>query len=100
MKPPTMAPAMTSRMVTMAPPGSRPGMMAFAITPAMRPKTIQPMIESIFFSSDCQVVSHALDAVGRHGPYRFCIRPGDVFEGKQTPRRGEGCGGRRGLSGG
>src|ERR1044071_1779110 len=51
MKPPTTEPAMPSRIVMMAPPGSRPGMMAFAMIPAIRPKTIQPIIANISFSS-------------------------------------------------
>src|SRR3954447_19936653 len=38
--PPTTDPAMPSRMVTMMPPGSRPGMMAFAMAPAIRPMMI------------------------------------------------------------
>src|SRR5947199_5956944 len=42
MKPPINAPAIPSRIVTMNPPGSRPGMTSFAMTPTIRPKTIQP----------------------------------------------------------
>src|SRR5215831_4534656 len=39
-KPPTRAPAMPSRMVTMMPPGSSPGMRSFATAPMIRPRTI------------------------------------------------------------
>src|SRR5829696_7504718 len=44
MKPPTIAPTMPISIVTMMPPGSSPGRIAFAIAPASRPRTIQPMI--------------------------------------------------------
>src|SRR5688572_25230578 len=39
-KPPMSAPAMPNRMVTMKPPGSRPGINSFAMTPTTRPKRI------------------------------------------------------------
>src|SRR5215216_4052513 len=42
--PPTIAPAIPIRIVTMIPPGSSPGRIAFAIAPAMSPSSIQPMI--------------------------------------------------------
>ena len=41
MNPPTRAPTIPIMMVTMKPPGSRPGMMNLAIMPATKPKTIQ-----------------------------------------------------------
>jgi hypothetical protein len=44
MKPPMMAPAMPIYAVTIRPPGSLPGKMAFAIIPATKPSTIQAMI--------------------------------------------------------
>jgi len=44
--PPTKAPAIPSSMVTMQPPGSRPGMSSFAMTPATRPKITQDNIPS------------------------------------------------------
>src|SRR5580765_7341811 len=40
--PPSSAPAMPRRMVTMKPPGSRPGVTSFATTPTARPNTIHP----------------------------------------------------------
>ncbi len=40
MKPPTKAPAMPIKTVTMMPPGSGPGMIHFARAPAMSPTTI------------------------------------------------------------
>ena len=43
-KPPTIAPAMPMRIVTIHPPGSLPGMMSFAIAPAIRPRQIQDKI--------------------------------------------------------
>ena len=43
MKPPITAPAMPSSIVTMNPPGSRPGISSLAIAPTIKPKTIQPM---------------------------------------------------------
>src|ERR1043165_3047368 len=42
--PPRNAPTIPMSMVTMAPPGSLPGMMAFAIAPAIKPSTIHAMI--------------------------------------------------------
>ncbi len=42
--PPTIAPEIPIRMVMNIPPGSFPGMMIFARTPAMRPNTIQEMM--------------------------------------------------------
>src|SRR5690348_8400168 len=42
--PPRNAPTMPIRIVTMTPPGSLPGMIAFAIAPAMRPSTIHAKI--------------------------------------------------------
>src|SRR5947207_1432022 len=45
--PPMRAPAMPSRIVTMNPPGSRPGMSSFAMTPTISPKTIQPSTPTI-----------------------------------------------------
>src|SRR5688572_20961012 len=41
MNPPTKAPATPRSIVTMHPPGSRPGISSFAIMPAISPKTIQ-----------------------------------------------------------
>src|SRR5215213_5625402 len=90
MKPPTTEPAMPSRIVTMAPPGSRPGMMAFAIIPAIKPKTIQPIIANIFFSSDSQVTACAPEALGPKPRVLFLSlfkrRPGRKASG--APRRG------------
>jgi hypothetical protein len=43
-KPPSRAPAIPSRIVTMMPTDSAPGMIAFAISPARSPRTIQPTI--------------------------------------------------------
>src|SRR4029450_9293907 len=43
-KPPTSAPAMPNRMVTIHPPGSRPGMRSLATAPTINPKMIHPMI--------------------------------------------------------
>jgi len=42
--PPTMAPAIPMRIVTMNPPGSFSGMMLLASTPAINPNTIQDMM--------------------------------------------------------
>ena len=42
--PPTRAPAIPIRMVTMIPPGSRPGMITFANTPAISPRTIHEIM--------------------------------------------------------
>src|SRR5687768_14798554 len=44
MKPPNRAPAMPSRIVTMKPPGSRPGINSLAITPTTRPNRIHDRI--------------------------------------------------------
>src|SRR5687768_14684890 len=44
MNPPIRAPAMPNRMVTMKPPGSRPGINSFAITPTTRPNRIHDRI--------------------------------------------------------
>src|SRR5574339_423204 len=41
-KPPSRAPTMPSTIVTMMPPGSRPGINSLAIAPTIKPKTIQP----------------------------------------------------------
>src|SRR6476659_1211692 len=43
-KPPTNAPAMPSRIVTMKPPGSRPGVSSLAMTPITSPETIHDRI--------------------------------------------------------
>src|SRR4051812_25025305 len=44
MKPPNKAPAIPSSIVTMKPPGSRPGINSFAITPTTRPNRIHDRI--------------------------------------------------------
>src|SRR5688500_13338340 len=44
-KPPRNAPTIPMRIVTIIPPGSLPGMIAFAIAPAMRPRTIHARID-------------------------------------------------------
>src|SRR5262245_9567741 len=44
MKPPSTAPAIPSSIVTMIPPGSRPGITSFASAPTTKPKRIQPRI--------------------------------------------------------
>src|SRR3954467_3096493 len=44
MKPPRSAPAIPNSMVTMKPPGSRPGVTSFAIIPTTNPKTIHEII--------------------------------------------------------
>src|SRR2546430_12405892 len=44
-KPPTMAPAMPISIVTMMPPGSRPGMISLARPPAINPRTIHARSE-------------------------------------------------------
>ena len=41
-KPPSSAPTMPSTIVTMMPPGSRPGINSLAIAPTIKPKTIHP----------------------------------------------------------
>src|SRR5262245_53448619 len=41
-KPPSTAPAIPSSIVTMIPPGSRPGITSFAMAPTTRPNRIQP----------------------------------------------------------
>src|SRR5205085_10074786 len=75
------------------------GMMAFAIIPAIRPKTIQPIIANISSSSDSKgSVIRARALLGRRRAYRFYIRPEDVLEGKQVSRRGSESRRRRGLS--
>src|SRR5215213_958076 len=56
MSPPMIAPRMPMIVVTMMPPGSSPGMIAFAIAPANSPRMIQPMMPmqppgEFFFSS-------------------------------------------------
>src|SRR5919108_4779295 len=43
-KPPRRAPAIPSNMVTIKPPGSRPGINSFAIAPTIKPNRIQPRI--------------------------------------------------------
>ena len=48
MKPPIKAPAMPIKMVTMMPPGSGPGMIHFASTPAISPTTINAKIPMRF----------------------------------------------------
>ena len=47
--PPRTAPTIPMMMVTMMPPGSSPGMIALAMAPAIRPRTIQPMIPMEWF---------------------------------------------------
>src|SRR6266536_5567560 len=47
-KPPTKEPAMPSRIVTIQPPGSFPGMRNFAIAPTMRPNNSHPRILMLF----------------------------------------------------
>src|SRR5258706_16151787 len=42
--PPTIAPAMPSNIVTIQPPGSRPGISSLAIAPATKPKMIHDRI--------------------------------------------------------
>ena len=58
-KPPSSAPTIPMIAVTMIPPGSSPGMIAFAITPAIRPRTMNAMIPMPFLSSrlrrDCSL---------------------------------------------
>src|SRR5262245_63535246 len=44
MKPPSRAPAMPRRIVTMNPPGSLPGVTSFAMIPTISPKTIHDRI--------------------------------------------------------
>src|SRR2546423_11272518 len=43
-KPPRTAPAMPKSIVTMKPPGSRPGITSFANAPTIKPKKIQPIM--------------------------------------------------------
>src|SRR4026209_1796374 len=43
MKPPSSAPAIPSSIVTMMPPGSRPGITSLARAPTIRPNTIHPI---------------------------------------------------------
>jgi hypothetical protein len=50
MKPPTKAPAIPIRIVTMMPPGSSPGMISLAKAPAISPITIQANIAPILIS--------------------------------------------------
>jgi hypothetical protein len=47
-QPPTIDPAIPSRIVIIKPPGSFPGMSNFAITPTTRPKNIHPIMPCIF----------------------------------------------------
>ena len=47
--PPRMAPTIPMIVVTMRPPGSSPGRIALAMTPASRPSTIQPMMPMPWF---------------------------------------------------
>src|SRR6516164_5625112 len=61
-KPPTIAPAIPMRIVTMIPPGSFPGMMNFAIAPAMRPRKIQEKTPMLSF----------LGQIRRAGKDLFC----------------------------
>jgi hypothetical protein len=42
--PPRMAPTIPMMIVTMMPPGSSPGRIALAMAPAIRPRTIQPIM--------------------------------------------------------
>ncbi len=42
-----MAPTIPKRIVIMIPPGSLPGIIAFAMTPAIKPRMIQPIIAMI-----------------------------------------------------
>src|ERR1044072_9299213 len=44
-KPPRNAPTIPMRIVTMIPPGSRPGMIALAIAPAISPNTIHARMD-------------------------------------------------------
>src|SRR5262249_7924295 len=62
-KPPTIAPAMPMRIVTIIPPGSFPGMMNFAIAPAMRPRKIQEKTPMLSF----------LVQIRRAGKDLFCV---------------------------
>jgi hypothetical protein len=51
-RPPSSPPATPIRMVTIMPPGSSPGRITFAITPATRPSRIQPMMPVFVLSSE------------------------------------------------
>src|SRR5918995_7261909 len=59
--PPTKAPTMPRRMVTIIPPGSSPGIISLAKAPAMSPTTIQAMmpIRTPFFPGLPQETSYA-----------------------------------------
>src|SRR6266550_127036 len=52
MNPPTMAPAMPISIVTMMPPGSRPGMISLARPPAINPRTIHAMMPMLTTSPE------------------------------------------------
>lgn len=59
MKPPTKAPAMPIKMVTMMPPGSGPGMIHFASTPAINPTTINAKIPMRFHLPPRELLSQS-----------------------------------------
>src|SRR5262245_47780315 len=71
-------PAMPSRIVMMKPPGSRPGVISFAITPTIKPETIAdriPMRSSLLVSIHCKAVTNFSEQRPRR----------DAFMGEQPP---------------
>src|SRR4028118_129822 len=71
MNPPTKAPAMPIRMVTMMPPGSGPGMIHLASTPAIRPTTINAKLPMGLHPPPGAATPPAAAGAGpRHAPLR------------------------------
>ena len=60
-KPPTNAPAIPIRIVTIMPPGSSPGIISFASAPAMPPMMIQAIIPTPY--SFCSFLFQALSTL-------------------------------------
>ena len=60
------APAMPSSIVTMNPPGSRPGISSFAMAPTMTPKIIQPSTPTI--TPSCETTCESEDLSSRQSP--------------------------------
>src|SRR3954468_10577557 len=57
-QPPSSAPAMPSSIVTMIPPGSRPGITSLASAPTIRPKIIHPITPNIAVTSGTNRVAN------------------------------------------
>ena len=82
--PPITAPAMPNSMVMMNPPGSRPGIRSFAITPTINPNTIQPMTPNIASSAPrpCKRDASAVSRSARH----VQVRRAPATVGSRTSR--------------